>query len=99
MNRRTLGLLTVLAAALSLGASKAPPARYLHVSSHLAEDAQVRIDGGKPFTTPGYGSAVVKVLGGQRSLRVTSGQGVNYTGVLTLKDAELMRYQGKAYCA
>ena len=69
----------------------------LHISSHLAENAKVSIDGAAPVTTPGFGSTVAKVTAGRHTLAVTSPHGVNYTGDLNLDPAILFKFEGKSY--
>jgi hypothetical protein len=73
------------------------PAYTLHVSSHLAEDAQVTLDAGQPFKTPGYGSADTGATAGPHTLAVTSRDGVNYKGDLILDPAKVAVFQGKTY--
>jgi hypothetical protein len=69
----------------------------LHISSHLAENAKVSIDGAAPVTTPGFGATVAKVAAGRHTLAVTSPHGVNYKGELTLDPAVLFKFEGKSY--
>jgi hypothetical protein len=75
-----------------------PAAGYvLYVSSHLAEAAKVSIDGAAPVTAPGYGSTPTRITAGKHTLAVTSKEGVNYKGELTLDPANLFDFQGKRY--
>ena len=77
-------------------AAAASKANVLHISSHLAESAQVTVDG-KPITAPGYGSTTTPIAAGHHVLKVTSAHGVNYQGDLDLKEADLMTWKGKGY--
>ena len=69
----------------------------LHISSHLAENAKVAIDGAAPITAPGYGSTNASVAAGRHTLAVSSKDGVNYRGELNLDPAKLFKFEGKRY--
>jgi hypothetical protein len=75
----------------------AAPASVLHISSHLAEDAQVSVDGKPAVTAGGYGSTTTPVAAGHHTLKVSSAEGVSYTGTLDLKPEDLMSWKGKGY--
>ncbi|HWA64206.1 MAG TPA: hypothetical protein VG939_22750 [Caulobacteraceae bacterium] len=72
-------------------------ANVLHISSHLAEPAQVSVDGAKAVTAPGYGSTTVSVAAGHHELRVISGEGVSYVASVDLAAGDLMTWKGKSY--
>ena len=98
------GLAAALAAATAADAKthtrkpKPPaPAYLLHISSHLAENAKVSVDGGAPVTAPGYGSADAPITAGKHSLKITSPEGVSYTRELNLDPATLFVFRGKRY--
>jgi hypothetical protein len=80
----------------SLRHAAAAKSNLLHISSHLAEAAQVTVDG-KTVTAPGYGSTSTPVAAGHHVLKVISAHGVNYQGALDLKEADLMTWKGKGY--
>ena len=75
----------------------AAPATVLHISSHLAEPAQVSVDGKPNVTAPGYGSTVVAIAAGHHTLKVSSKEGVAYQGTLDLDPAAVMSWHGKGY--
>jgi hypothetical protein len=75
----------------------AAPATVLHISSHLAEGAQVSVDGKPAVTAPGYGSTVVGIAAGHHTLKVSSSDGVAYQGDLDLKPGDVMSWRGKGY--
>ena len=63
----------VLVAATSLAAEAAQPGgTVLHVSSHLAKNAKVSLDGAKPSIAPGYGSTNLTAGAGHHVLKVTT---------------------------
>ena len=108
MTRMALSMMAIAAAAVALGAAQAKPrkpahrppaagAGVLHISSHLAEPASVSVDGAKAVTAPGYGSVVTAVAAGHHTLKVTSAEGVSYSGTLDLSAADLMTWKGKGY--
>jgi hypothetical protein len=104
---RRIGIAELLlggAAALLAGATLAKPVHHaaggatvLHISSHLAENAKVSVDGGKAVTAPGYGATVVTLGAGHHVLKVISAEGATYQGILELKPGDLMTWHGKGY--
>jgi hypothetical protein len=96
-----------LAAALALAgttearsrkrARPAAPAYVLHISSHLAENAKVSIDGRAAVMAPGYGAVTARIGAGKHVLSVTSPDGVNYKGDLILAPTDLFAFEGKSY--
>ncbi len=104
MRRIAMAGMLLGAATIIGGAALARPARHaagavtvLHISSHLAENAKVTVDNGKPITAPGYGSTVVTLGAGHHVLKVTSAGGSAYQGTLDLKAGDLMTWHGKGY--
>ncbi|MBV9993692.1 MAG: hypothetical protein JO127_00635 [Caulobacteraceae bacterium] len=92
---RTLALCAGLLAAA--GAAAPPGTTVLHVSSHLARNARVWLDGGKPVAAPGYGSTTLPAKAGHHLLKVTTAAGVTYQAPLDLKPEALMTWRGRGY--
>lgn len=96
------GLILSLAAAAAALAAKpshhaaSGGATVLHISSHLAETAQVTLDG-KAINAPGYGSTTTPVAAGRHVVKVKSANGVDYQAAFDLKPADLMTWKGKGY--
>ena len=106
MSKIGLSMMAAATIALAMGPAQAKPrkpvhkpatATVLHISSHLAENAAVSVDGGKVVTAPGYGSTATSIVAGHHTLKVTSAEGVTYTGTLDLNAADLMTWKGKGY--
>lgn len=94
-------ILSLAAAAAALAArpahhAAAAGATVLHISSHLAEAAQVTLDG-KTITAPGYGSTTAAVAAGHHVVKVKSANGVDYQAAFDLKPADLMTWKGRGY--
>lgn len=93
-------ILSLAAAAAALAARPSHHAgggaAVLHISSHLAEAAQVTLDG-KAITAPGYGSTTAPVAAGHHVMKVKSVNGVDYQAAIDLKLADLMTWKGKGY--
>jgi hypothetical protein len=94
---RTMAIIAAVSAVMLTAAARPGAGPYLHISSHLAEDAQVQIDGGKAVRAPGYGSVKVRIAAGKHILKVTSAAGVAYQSGLVLELPNLMRDKGKGY--
>lgn len=98
MRCRIVALVGMLGMALAAPAlPRTLAGQVLHISSHLAKDAQVSVDGLPAVVAPGYGSVNVPTAAGVHTLTVTSAGGVAYTGSLTLKPAAMMRWRDRGF--
>ena len=78
----------------AFGASAGP---VLHISSHLARNARVSVDGRPAVTAPGYGEVETPIAAGKHSLKVTAPGGVAYTGSLTVASGSLLHWHGRSF--
>src|SRR5580692_7598501 len=76
--------MAVVGVALAPAAMAASAGPVLHISSHLARNAHVSVDGRPVVIAPGYGEVETPIAAGKHSLKVTAPGGVNYTGSLTV---------------
>ena len=78
----------------AFGASAGP---VLHISSHLARNARVSVDGRPAVTAPGEGEVETPIAAGKHSLKVTAPGGVAYTGSLTVAPGSLLHWHGRSF--
>jgi hypothetical protein len=81
-------------ASAAVGASAGP---VLHISSHLARNARVSVDGRPAVTAPGYGEVETPIAAGKHSLKVTAPGGVAYTGSLSVAPGSLLHWHGRSF--
>src|SRR6185436_14783498 len=106
MRTAVVGLVVLALAATSADAAKrrraparkpAPPTAILHISSHLAEAASVRLDNGPTVTAPGYGAVEAPASAGKHTIEVNSSDGAVYAQPVEFKADALLRTAGKTY--
>jgi len=90
--------MAVLGVAFSASAAiGAPAGPVLHISSHLAKNAKVSVDGRPTLTAPGEGEVETPIAAGKHSLKVTAPGGVSYTGLLTVAPGSLLHWHGRSF--
>ena len=82
------------AAPAAMAASASP---VLHISSHLAQNARVSVDGRPAVTAPGYGEVETPIAAGKHRLKVTAPGGVDYTGSLSVAPGSLLHWHGRSF--